>query len=139
MHKFSEHSEYMLKVITYINKAKLFVEKMVLSGDREMVNLLWGFPDGSAVKNLPAVQETQETSVQSWVRKIPWRRAWQPIPVFLPGECHGQRSLAGYSPRGRKELDTAERLTTTIFLAGQRDKAGPGGVLLRQRIGASEN
>ena len=33
-----------------------------------------------------------------WVRKIPWRRAWQPTSVFLPGESHGQRSLAGYSP-----------------------------------------
>ena len=32
------------------------------------------------------------------VRKIPWRRAWKPTPVFLPGESHGQRSLAGYSP-----------------------------------------
>ena len=38
----------------------------------------------------------------SWVRKIPWRREWQPTPVFLPGESHGERSLAGYSPRGRK-------------------------------------
>ena len=42
-----------------------------------------------------------------WVRKIPWRRAWQPISVFLPGESHGQRSLAGYSPWSRKDLDTA--------------------------------
>ena len=33
-----------------------------------------------------------------WVRKIPWRRTWQPIPIFLPGKCHGQRSLVGYSP-----------------------------------------
>ena len=33
-----------------------------------------------------------------WVGKIPWRRAWQPTPVFLPGEAHGQRGLAGYSP-----------------------------------------
>ena len=32
-----------------------------------------------------------------WVRKLPWSRAWQPTPVFLPGEPHGQRSLAGYS------------------------------------------
>ena len=38
-----------------------------------------------------------------WVWKIPWRKAWQPIPVFLPGKYHGQRSLAGYSPRGGKE------------------------------------
>ena len=43
-----------------------------------------------------------------WVRKIPWRRKWQPTPVFLPGEPHGQRSLAGYSPWGCKELDTTE-------------------------------
>ena len=34
-----------------------------------------------------------------------WRRKWQPTPVFLPGESHGQRSLAGYSPRGSKESD----------------------------------
>ena len=41
-----------------------------------------------------------------WVRKIPWRRKWQPIPVFLPGKSHGERSLEGCSPWGRKELDT---------------------------------
>ena len=43
-----------------------------------------------------------------WVGKIPWRRAWQPIPVFLPGESHGQRSLTGYSPCGCTELDRTE-------------------------------
>ena len=43
-----------------------------------------------------------------WVEKIPWRRTWQPTPVFLPGEFHGQRSLTGYSPWGRKESDTTE-------------------------------
>jgi len=57
------------------------------------------------LKNLPAVQETR---VPSWVGKIPWRRAWQPTPVFLPGESHEQRSLAGYSPQGHKESDTTE-------------------------------
>ena len=41
-------------------------------------------------------------------RKISWRREGLPAPVFLPGEFHGQRSLAGYSPWGRKELDTTE-------------------------------
>ena len=61
-------------------------------------------------KNLPAVQETW---VQSWVGKIPRRRAWQPIPVFLPGESHGQRSLVGYRPWGHRELDTTEWLSTT--------------------------
>ena len=39
---------------------------------------------------------------------MPWRKAWQPTPVFLPGESHGQRSLAGYSPWSHKELDTTE-------------------------------
>ena len=46
-----------------------------------------------------------------WVGKIPWRRKWQPTPVFLPGKSHGQSSLAGYSLRGRKESDTTEQLT----------------------------
>ena len=45
-----------------------------------------------------------------WVRKIAWRRKWQPIPVFLPGEPHGQRSLAGYSPWGHNESDMTEGL-----------------------------
>ena len=48
-----------------------------------------------------------------WVRKIPWRREWEPTLVFLPGEFHGQRNLAGYSPQGRKELGMTERLTDT--------------------------
>ena len=43
-----------------------------------------------------------------WVEKISWRREWLPIPLFLPGEFHGQRSLVGYSPWGRKESDTTE-------------------------------
>ena len=51
-----------------------------------------------------------------WVRKIPWRRKWQCTPVFLPGKFHGQRSLAGCGPWGRKESDTTERLNFTHFL-----------------------
>ena len=47
-----------------------------------------------------------------WVGKIPWRRAWQPTPVLLPGESHGQRILVGHSPWGHKESDTTERLST---------------------------
>jgi len=45
-----------------------------------------------------------------WIRKIPWRRKWQPTPALLPGKSHGQRSVVGYSSRGRKESDTTERL-----------------------------
>ena len=67
-----------------------------------------GFRGGSAVKNLSAMQEPQVTWFDPWVGNIPWRRAWQPIPVFLPGESQGQRSLASYSPWGCKESDKTE-------------------------------
>ena len=60
------------------------------------------------VKNLPAMQET---GFDPWVGKIPWRRKWQPTLGLWPGEFHGQRSLMGYSPKGRKESDMTERLT----------------------------
>ena len=61
------------------------------------------------VKNPPAdVGDVRDIEFNPWVRKIPWREAWQPTPVFLPGESHGQRSLAGYSPWGLQELDMTE-------------------------------
>ena len=47
-----------------------------------------------------------------WVGKIPWRKKWQPTPVFLPGKSHEQRSLVGYNPWGRKESDRTERLNS---------------------------
>ena len=64
-------------------------------------------------QNPPVMQEM-------WVRSLgweaPWRRKWQPAPVFLPGELHGQRSLVGYSPWGRKESDIAEQLNSNSML-----------------------
>ena len=71
--------------------------------------LAWGIPWWASqvvllVKNLPAIEGDVQCGFDPWVGKIPWR-AWQPTPVFLPGEFHGQRSLAGYSPWGRKESD----------------------------------
>ena len=59
------------------------------------------------VKNLPAMREI---GFDPWVRKIPWGRKWLPTPVFLPGESHGPRSLAGYSPWGCEESDMTEQL-----------------------------
>ena len=50
----------------------------------------------------------QKMQVQSRVGKIPWKRRWQPTPVFLPGELHGPRSLAGFSPWGCKGSDMSE-------------------------------
>ena len=58
----------------------------------------WDFPGATAVKAL--LSNCRRPSFDPWVRKIPWRSDWLPTPVFLPGEFHGQRSLAGYSPWG---------------------------------------
>ena len=57
------------------------------------------------VKNLPVMQETW---VQSLGWEEPWRREWQPTPVFLPGKCYGQRGLVGYHSRGPKEPKMTE-------------------------------
>ena len=63
------------------------------------------------VNNLLAIQETW---FDPWFEKSLWRREWLPTPVFLPGEFHGQRSRAGYSLWGRKELDMIEQLTLSL-------------------------
>ena len=60
------------------------------------------------VKNLPFNEGDKKHRFDPWVPKIPWRRKWQPTPVFLPGESHRRRSLEGYSSQGCKELDTTE-------------------------------
>ena len=69
------------------------------------LNVYWSLLRASwvaqTVKNLIAMQETPVRSL-GW--EDPWRRAWQPTAVFLPGESPGQRSLAGYSPWGGKDL-----------------------------------
>ena len=57
---------------------------------------------GSVVKKACQCRRHRRRGFDPWVRKIVWRRKWQPTPVFLPGESHGQRSLAGYSPQGFK-------------------------------------
>ena len=54
----------------------------------------------------------QRLEFNHWVTKIPWRRKWQPAPVFLPGKSYGQRSLVGYGPWGSKESDVTEWLST---------------------------
>ena len=66
------------------------------------------FPGDSAVKILLAMQEGRRLRFNPWVGKIPWRRKWQPTPVFLLGKSCGCRSLPGYSPWGCKELDATE-------------------------------
>ena len=60
------------------------------------------------VKNISAMQETEEVWVQSLVRKIPWRRKRQPTPVFLPGKSRRQRNLVGHGLWGHREWDMTE-------------------------------
>jgi len=69
----------------------------------------WGFPGGTSGKE-PTCQSRRhrKCGFNPWVRKIPWKRAWQSTPVFLAGGFHGQRSLVGYSPWGCKESDMTE-------------------------------
>ena len=66
------------------------------------------FPGGSDRK--VSCLQCRRPGFDPWVGKILWRRKWQPTPVLLPGKSHGQRSMVGYSPQGRKESDTTERL-----------------------------
>ena len=65
-----------------------------------------GFPVGSDCKE--SACQCRRPRFDPWVGKIPWRREWQLTPVLLPGEFHGQRNLAGYSPWCHKELDTTD-------------------------------
>ena len=67
-----------------------------------------GFPNGSASKE--STSNAEDTS--SWVGKIPWRRKWQHSPVFLSVKSHGQKSLMGCSPKGHKESEMTEQLST---------------------------
>ena len=67
------------------------------------------FPGGASGKEHTCqCRKHKKCGFDPWLGRIPWRQAWQPILVFQSGESHGQRSLAGYSPRGCKELDTTE-------------------------------
>ena len=84
-----------------------------------------GFPGGASGKE--PVCQCRRCGFDPWVGSIPWSRKWQSTLVFLPGESHGQRSLAGYSPWGHKELDTTEdgRMRSTAGIIGLKE--WPGG------------
>ena len=80
--------------------------------------------DGSSGKD-PACQcrRHKRRRFGPWVRKIPWRKAWQPTPVFLLGKSYGQRSVAGYSPQHCKKSDTAEEIQNVCLFEGWNYKS----------------
>ncbi|CAN0297235.1 unnamed protein product [Rangifer tarandus platyrhynchus] len=68
-----------------------------------------GFPGGNSGKEYTCLgRRLKRCGFNPWVGKIPWRRAWQPTPVFLPGESHGRRSLVGHDLSGHKESGMTE-------------------------------
>ena len=73
------------------------------------------FPGGAGGKE-PACQcrRQKRSGFHPWVGKIPWRRKWPPTPVFLPGESHGQRGLAGYSLWHHKESNMTKHMSTSV-------------------------
>ena len=86
-----------------------------------------GLPGGTVVKNpICQCRRSKRCRFDPWLGKIPWRKKWQPAPVFLPGKCHGPRSLGGYSPWGHKELDTNERLNSCSSSYASYTERNPG-------------
>ena len=81
------------------------------------VHIVQGFPRWCSGKESACQRRTcRRCGFDPWVRKIPWRRQWQPTPIFLPGKSHEQRSLAGYSPRCHRELGhRTEHSRTTMY------------------------
>ena len=83
------------------------LNKELLNINSPHILILWGFSSGSGCR---VCLQYKTWEFDSWVGKIPWRRKWQPTPVFLPGRSHVWRSLVGYGPYGCKESDTTEGL-----------------------------
>ena len=101
-----------------VSEAQTYISKRVLGfylcvRIKSGVCGIWASLVAQMVENLPAMQETR---VQRWVGKILWRRKWLPIPVFLPREFHGRRSLGSYTKWGHKKLDTTEHLKFSHFM-----------------------
>ena len=86
-------------------------DKQLLCSSLASFSLLKRFSGSSNGKE--SVYNAGRPGFNSWVRKVPWRRAWQLTPIFLPGESHGQRSLVGYIVHRVAELDMTEQLAHT--------------------------
>ena len=105
----SQRAEYIRwPRLAAVNTNKMHIAEILVMLTRNM----WIVPGGTSGKE-PACQCRKHKSYRfdPWVRKMPWRRAWEPTPVFLPGESHGQKSLAGYSPQGLRESTRPKQLS----------------------------
>ena len=99
------------------------------TGQLRWLQCLLYFPGGRVVKNLPAhAGDARDAGSTHTLRKSPWRRKWQPTPVFLPGESHGQRSQVGYSPRVTKSQTPLSTHTQCLLFRTQAGHIRPVGV-----------
>ena len=96
---------FQARTLQFIFHVPLNLSWNLISGFGFIIELYEASPVSQVVKNLPAMQGTW---VQSRFGKISWRRECLPIPIFLPGEFHGQKSLVSYSPWDYEESDTTE-------------------------------
>ena len=91
------------KINLIISNLGLLLLLIICSNILASMILLGASQVASVVKNtFPNAGDIRDEEFNFWVVKIPWRKAWQPTTVFLPGESHGQRSLASYNPWGPK-------------------------------------
>ena len=101
-------------VARFCKNQKMVILSYIWTSDKQLIfnpSISWtGLPRWHSGRK-PACQ-CRRYRFSLWVGKVPWRRKWQPTPVFLPGKLHGQRSLAGYSPWGREESNMIEHKHT---------------------------
>jgi len=106
-----------LKRYTIFSNIKMELDSdLLISNNSSLFLSRMGFPGGANSKELACQYRRQKRhGFNLWVGKIPWTRAWQPTPVFLPEEFHGQRSLEGYRPWDHKESRQLKRLDTQTY------------------------
>ena len=96
--------KYQHLVVSSSGKARCSAKHRTASSGKELSHILHNFPflNSIAISQVALVVKNPRHRFNLWVRKSPWRRAWQPTHVFLPEESDGQRSLVGYSPWGHR-------------------------------------
>ena len=92
---------------------KNFLNQWSKKKEKKQIN---GISSGTSGKEFTCQCRSEGLGFDPWVGKFPWRSKWQPIPVSLPGESHGQRILKGYSPRGCKESDVTEHTSACMHV-----------------------
>ena len=108
---FTYHGAYIIIIETVIGKVRAPLLLQRWNMHNNMIMISEGIRWHGGKESARQCQRHKQRSFSLWVGKMPWRKKWQPTPVFLLGKSHGHRSLVGYSPWGHKELDMTDPLT----------------------------